>query len=452
MPRPRQPTDGYALGTHLSDHHRSLQLAELLSKKIIDQEDYDHLIADPDLELCKCPVCSVPYLKKEKHLKRSNMCSIHEQENFMIGKTFGDPDPDPPPERQSKRSFMPSEKKQAELEDKRQKEIAKRERLLQSMNPLHEDMSYGYDSDLHFSSGSEPDSLENEERSSDQSSDRPLVITNNGIPLPSSATTAARHLQDLPKRKRKSQKNDPSLLGCRLKADHIGIELDVPLLTDYEVVALKLREILNAGGATLGTFDRIVELINKNNHPTHGAFSSHISPLIPSRKSLLERVRTRFPTPKPKVVQVPTTSSGKSTSTSCIVFPFLEQLKEMLLDNNLMGDKDNLTIDPNTPLDLGAIPEDERGAEVVASFWYIKTIQVKIGTPNGKEMVIPILIYLDKTGVDRMQRWGLEPVIFTLGIFTAKACKQRKFWRCMGYLPDFDSYTSSAKKAKLRNS
>ena len=91
-----------------------------------------------------------------------------------------------------------------------------------------------------------------------------------------------------------------------------------------------------------------------------------MSPLIPSRKSLLERVRTQFPTPKPKVVQVPTTSSGKSTSTSCIVFPFLEQLKEMLLDNNLMGDKDNLSIDPNTPLDLGAIPEDERGAEVVA--------------------------------------------------------------------------------------
>ena len=40
-----------------------------------------------------------------------------------------------------------------------------------------------------------------------------------------------------------------------LKADDIGIELDIPLLTDYEVVALELREILNAGGATLGTFD-----------------------------------------------------------------------------------------------------------------------------------------------------------------------------------------------------
>ena len=216
MPRPRQPTDGYALVTHLSDHHRSLQLGELLTKKIIDQEDYNELIADPDLELCMCPVCSVPYLKKEKHLKRSNMWSIHEQETFMIGKTFVAPDPDPPPERQSKCSLMPSKKKQAEPEAKRRKEIAKRKRLLKFMNPLHEDMSYGYDSDPHFSSGSEPDSLDNEECSSDQSSDQPLVITDNDIPMPSSATTAARHLQDLPKRmrKRKDRKTTPPFLDA----------------------------------------------------------------------------------------------------------------------------------------------------------------------------------------------------------------------------------------------
>jgi hypothetical protein len=43
---------------------------------------------------------------------------------------------------------------------------------------------------------------------------------------------------------------------------------------------------------------------------------------------------------------------------------------------------------------------------------------------------------MDKTGTDASQRHSLEPVLFTLGVFSRKSRNQTRAWQLLGFIPD----------------
>jgi hypothetical protein len=74
---------------------------------------------------------------------------------------------------------------------------------------------------------------------------------------------------------------------------------------------------------------------------------------------------------------------------------------------------------------------------VLDGSWYSSTVAAlkRIGK-NSRQFLIPIIIYMDKTGTDANQRHSLELVLFTLGVFSRKLRHQTRAWRLLGFIPD----------------
>ena len=51
------------------------------------------------------------------------------------------------------------------------------------------------------------------------------------------------------------------------------------------------------------------------------------------------------------------------------------------------------------------------------------------------DVMLPLIIYMDKTGTDAYQRYSLEPVIFSLGNIPREKRESRRSWRHLGFVP-----------------
>ena len=67
---------------------------------------------------------------------------------------------------------------------------------------------------------------------------------------------------------------------------------------------------------------------------------------------------------------------------------------------------------------------------------------------NKKEVLCPILFFIDKTHTDVQGKLSLEPVCFTLGIFNRKTRNKSHAWRTIGYVPNFDLLSKYKGKAE----
>ena len=59
------------------------------------------------------------------------------------------------------------------------------------------------------------------------------------------------------------------------------------------------------------------------------------------------------------------------------------------------------------------------------------------------DVMLPIILYLDKTGTDVLQRYSLEPMLFTTAALNRESRENRRFWRHLGFIPSFKSMEDS---------
>ncbi len=161
-----------------------------------------------------------------------------------------------------------------------------------------------------------------------------------------------------------------------------------------------------------------------------------------------------FPTATPELCHIAleglsdhdiTYQSTNREKVEVIRFDFMEQLKDLLGDNDIFGDIENLVVNPTNhwhPYD----PSNNKLDKVLDGSWYQQTIQ-RIMTDPESEMILPIIMYLDKTGIDAYQRYGLEPLTFTTAVINRKTRNQTKSWRPLGFIPDLDLSSRAAKTA-----
>ena len=79
------------------------------------------------------------------------------------------------------------------------------------------------------------------------------------------------------------------------------------------------------------------------------------------------------------------------------------RILDLLSDQELFG---NLLINPEDPI---------RGVEeFLDGTWYPQTLSRLQQEPNqDTEFILPVILYLDKTGTSDWQHYPLEPVVFT---------------------------------------
>jgi len=73
------------------------------------------------------------------------------------------------------------------------------------------------------------------------------------------------------------------------------------------------------------------------------------------------------------------------------------------------------------------------------------SFQNEIKDPSCQFLIF-LIFFIDKTGIDGMERFGLEPLRFTLSIFKRGVRVHSFAWRTLGYVPDL--YKGSSAKNK----
>ena len=216
-----------------------------------------------------------------------------------------------------------------------------------------------------------------------------------------------------------------------------------------EEAHVKIYSILEGMGAPQCAFDRIMAVIQeeciKGWDPKKQIFK---------RQKLLESLMKKIPSISPRTVHLPLENDtdfnlsyrrGHNDVASIPVFDFKEQLEDLLNDHLLFGDMENLQVNKENP--FGRYPSFlESGVldDIHSGMWYKDTYHKCISDPE-EQFLAPILLYVDKTGTDKMNRYGLEPVIFTTSILKQSARNKSSSWRLLGYLPSFDEKSSAMK-------
>ena len=132
----------------------------------------------------------------------------------------------------------------------------------------------------------------------------------------------------------------------------------------------------------------------------------------------------------------------------------IEEAKTKSLETK-MKDENFAFPDPDDPLAPPDRWEDGESSEkivedLVNGRWYSRTYHAhcRIG---DKEMLCPIIIFLDKTHTDNKGRLTQEPVMCMLGIFNQKIRNNPRAWRPLGFVPNFKGVPKLSDSAKTKS-
>ena len=224
---------------------------------------------------------------------------------------------------------------------------------------------------------------------------------------------------------------------------------------------IRLMDVLGRANCPLWVTDSIVKVFQEE---TLNGLDLKTDAVV-TRETLLKKLSKRFPVPQPLLSHIsleisPPKGSGRvdyekwaprtrRDTAKLVYYQFLDQVKDLNADLSIFGDLNNLCVDPSDPFGGNPGCTDGLVDELVDAEWYQKTRRdiednlVKDGEPF---LVLPVVMYVDKTGVDTFQRYGVEPLMFTIGIIRRKLRNKAEAWRLLGLLPDLNLKSSASQK------
>ena len=236
--------------------------------------------------------------------------------------------------------------------------------------------------------------------------------------------------------------------------EHMNIQstapLTVPMNSRYNFIftpadraIFRLYDLLEYVGAPRYLMDSITKVmqekfVQNNFNPTKDRIT---------REAFVNKMMKEFPTPAPIIEKVGL--EGKRTSmeqVDVVHFHFQRQLEDILGDHELFSDLENVIVNNHDPWSPYKSDPPDKLDEILDGQWYKDTCG-RMLTNNPDEFLMPIVLYVDKTGTDIQQRHGLEPLVFTTAILSRHVRNTTRAWRMMGYIPDLDLSSKAAKAA-----
>jgi DNA-binding transcriptional MerR regulator len=200
-----------------------------------------------------------------------------------------------------------------------------------------------------------------------------------------------------------------------------------------EIAAIKLMHLLRRKGSTLDTYDEVMKWHLAEN-------GDHTGLNFINRKKLLRYLRRRYNVPKDylqeRIILLP--SSGAKVN---LCYHDARILVTQLLTDPRFGDNDWLHFD-NDP--LAAPPNDLKYlADINTGMSYRETYKRLITNPN-KQMLVPILFYIDGAVTGQFDKLQVEALKMTLGILNRKAREKEYAWKVVGtFLVASDNFNRS---------
>ena len=193
-----------------------------------------------------------------------------------------------------------------------------------------------------------------------------------------------------------------------------------------DVANIELFELLRTSGAPKYLFERIQQW--SANH-CHALSSSN--PV--SRKTFVNRMRTKTYGPnfskrlEPKVQDLYLSHGSRIP---VVYFSFRAVVASLLSNKGLMKDE-NLLLNPNDPFD--SIVDGSVLSDLNTGWWHRETCKM-FRLQAQKDILLPIVLFIDGSTIDSNQKMNVEPITFTLGIFNRSVRSKAEAWRTIGYI------------------
>ena len=238
---------------------------------------------------------------------------------------------------------------------------------------------------------------------------------------------------------------------------------NVTPFTKQEVMAIKLLDALRRKKATMDTYEAVLKVFFTHSgmireHQGVGDAVDYVS-----RSKMMRKLAIRYNMYPQKCIEQeleqkrrglrkikqpplylvkPMTLPFSKSRVDVIHFDFREQLVSLLTDPRFTDD-DFFHFD-NDPL---ALPPYEEA--IIGDIWtgeaYRETCK-KLLTKPGKQMIVPIIMYIDGTATGQVVALKVEALKFTIGNLTRDARGKKHAWRTLGYVPSYLKEISRGKK------
>ena len=185
-----------------------------------------------------------------------------------------------------------------------------------------------------------------------------------------------------------------------------------PTFTTAHRCSYELMTLLDNAGCALNTYGRLVTLLKE--HEKLGFSYSQAC----SRDKLLTDLRKKF--------HCPTLQTSVINNCDIFSFPFVDMLQDLV-------DTAGTALHIITPTGSDDILKDE--------LWNTEWMQQTFQSPSHiqfdpkTDIMLPIILFVDKTGTDVLQRYSLEPLLFTVAALSRESRENRRFWRHLGFIP-----------------
>ena len=195
-------------------------------------------------------------------------------------------------------------------------------------------------------------------------------------------------------------------------------------LSCTDTATLEILNLLDSTRAPRGLYDQLLVVIRK--HERNGF-------------NICKAMgRDKFMVHLQKIVPSPTLVTVVIDGVTLYRFPFKEMLQDLLLSQRENFHVYNPTID--------SIPGS--GSELWNTPWMKDTYNMMI-SDDQTEILIPIILYMDKTGTDSFQRYPLEPVLFSIANLDQSTRQFDRAWRHVGLMGNTSHIDDSQKSLQF---
>jgi len=189
--------------------------------------------------------------------------------------------------------------------------------------------------------------------------------------------------------------------------------------TCEEAASFQIMSLLDRAGAPRICYNRLVALLKKLSKKEGFDVRKTLN-----RETLMRRLERKCKA-RPKI--------ENETINEQQVFRF--QFHEMLQDLIDSSGEHLQEIVPDHQNNKEQPPESEH--ELWNTTWMKETFQMKEYKDFNSltDRMLPVIIYMDKTGTDVNQRYSLEPVLFSVAAIPRQQRESRHSWRHLGFIP-----------------
>jgi hypothetical protein len=186
-----------------------------------------------------------------------------------------------------------------------------------------------------------------------------------------------------------------------------------------EIASYKIMALLDTAGAPRICYNRLVALLKKLAKKDGFDVKKALN-----RETLMSRLEKRYQV-RPRI------ETSIINNKQVFRFTFLDMLQDLLHSSS--EHLQNIT--PETCLHN----YEEAGSEheLWNTSWMRNTFALEqyLDFNPNTDIMLPLILYMDKTGTDVNQRYSLEPVLFSLAAIPREQRESRHSWRHLGFIP-----------------